>query len=85
MRRLIRFLPSTATPRGFRVPDVTIEIDPAPDDAEREAIVAALQAVGDIPPAYRSAWLLAALREATEPAEPRNGGLAVDFVTNHSN
>ncbi len=66
---------------GFLVPGVTacgegydqvveLEIDPEPDEAERGAIVAALEAATAPAPAL-DAWRAAALREGVEdPADP---------------
>lgn len=48
-----------------------VEITPVPDEDERAALLAALERAGlcgaEEPPAYRSPWRLAALREAARP------------------
>lgn len=44
-----------------------LEITPEPDDAEREAIAAALARGPVEPPAYVSPWRRAAVAEAVEP------------------
>jgi hypothetical protein len=61
-----------------------VEIDPPPDDAERRAILAALDVDGEPPPGYRSAWREAALREAAEVGDT-DGRAPHPFVPNHSN
>jgi len=51
----------------FNPVDVELEISPDPDEAEREAIAAALAQPVVPPQAYLSAWRRAALAEALEP------------------
>jgi hypothetical protein len=50
---------------------VEVRIEPEPDEEEREALLEALARAGlrepPEPPAYRSPWRQAALREATRP------------------
>jgi hypothetical protein len=46
---------------------VELEITPAPDEAEREAIAAALAEQAELPPAYVSAWRRAGLTEVLDP------------------
>jgi hypothetical protein len=48
---------------------VELEIRPEPDDAEREAIAAAVAHPQEAPSAYASAWRQAAIAEAVEPEE----------------
>jgi hypothetical protein len=49
---------------------VELEISPEPEDAERQAIAAALARPAEAPSAYSSAWRQAAIVEAVEPDEP---------------
>jgi hypothetical protein len=46
-----------------------LEIRPEPDDAEREAIAAALGDGPDLPESYLSAWRQEAAEEALDPFE----------------
>jgi hypothetical protein len=46
---------------------VELEITPEPDEAEREAIAAALAGRRDLPAAYRSAWRWGPPDEPDEP------------------
>ena len=56
-----------ATGRRRRLSAVSVTIVPEPDEAEREAILAAL---GSAPEAVLGAWEEAALREGVEGSEP---------------
>ena len=49
-----------------------VEITPEPDEAERRAILAALEAGNSVPPAYASRWRASALDDL------RDGALAED-------
>jgi hypothetical protein len=51
---------------------VAVEITPEPDEEERRAILAALDAVDSVPPAYASRWRASALDDL------RDGSLAED-------
>ena len=58
-RRIIPSLVSSVGGSAFRLPQVKLEIDPEPDDAERRAILAALDAAAPEEPSldpYRSRW-----------------------------
>lgn len=46
-----------------------LEITPTPDEAEREAIAAALAGQAEVPAAYLSAWRRAALTDVLEPGD----------------
>lgn len=58
-RRIIRSLVSSVRGSAFRLPQVKPEIEPEPDEAERRAILAALEAAKTEEPSldpYRSRW-----------------------------
>jgi hypothetical protein len=46
---------------------VELEISPAPDEAERRAIAAALSDRRELPDAYLSAWRQVGINESVEP------------------
>ena len=48
---------------------VELEIRPEPDEAEREAIVAALAAERDRPGPYESGWRRVGIEESLEPPD----------------
>jgi hypothetical protein len=52
---------------AFNPVDVELEISPDPDEAERDAIAAALAQPAVPPQPYLSAWRRAAFAEALEP------------------
>jgi hypothetical protein len=54
---------------AFNLERVELEIRPEPDEAEREAIVAAVAQPPGAPTPYASAWRRAALVEAVEAEE----------------
>ena len=54
---------------SFSLYPMELEIRPEPDDAEREAIAAALVDRPALPEAYRSAWRRDAADEALVPFE----------------
>jgi hypothetical protein len=47
-----------------------IQVEPEPSEAERAALLEALEAPAEAPSAYGSEWRRAALTEATETDEP---------------
>jgi hypothetical protein len=49
---------------------VEIAVDPEPSDEERAALLEALAAAPEVPPARESRWLRAALLEAIGAGEP---------------
>ncbi len=50
------------------IPSVELEITPEPDEAEREAIVAALEPTENGPSPYASGWRAAGLEEPLDEA-----------------
>lgn len=76
-RRIIPTLVSSVEDSAFRLPPVEPQIEPEPDEAERRAIVAALEAAQDEEPTldpYRSRWRALGVEESLESPDASDEG-----------